>query len=161
WHISAMDQLPSYMKHCYQALLDVYCEMEEELAKAGLSDHVNYAKSGLTKLAKAYFQEAKWFHNGHVPRFEEYMKVALVTGAYMMLATTSLVLMGESVSTKTLDWITNEPLIVRANSIICRLTDDMVGHEFEQERGHVASAVECYMTEYGGSKEEAYDEFQK
>ncbi|KAL3508558.1 hypothetical protein ACH5RR_027959 [Cinchona calisaya] len=162
WHISGLDQLPPYMRYYYQALLDVYVEMEDKLTKEeGISNKVNYSKAELTKLAKAYFQEAKWFHNGHVPRFEEYMKVALVTGAYMMLATTSLVLMGESVSTKTLDWITNEPLIVRTASMICRLTDDMVGHEFEQERGHVASAVECYMTEYGGSKEEAYDEFQK
>ncbi|KAL3508561.1 hypothetical protein ACH5RR_027962 [Cinchona calisaya] len=162
WHISGLDQLPPYMRYYCQALLDVYAEMEDKLTKEeGISNKVNYFKAELAKLAKAYFQEAKWFHDGHVPRFEEYMRVALVTGAYMMLATTSLVLMGESVSTKTLDWITNEPLIVRAASIICRLTDDMVGHEFEQERGHVASVVECYMTEYGGSKEEAYDEFQK
>ena len=31
----------------------------------------------------------------------------------------------------------------------------------EQERGHVASAVECYIRQYGVSKEEAYDEFKK
>ena len=31
----------------------------------------------------------------------------------------------------------------------------------EQERGDVASAVECYMNQYGASKEEALDEFQK
>ena len=33
--------------------------------------------------------------------------------------------------------------------------------QFEQKRGHVASAVECYMKQYGVSKEEAYDEFKK
>ena len=33
--------------------------------------------------------------------------------------------------------------------------------QFEQKREHVASAIECYMKQYGASEEEAYDEFQK
>ena len=33
--------------------------------------------------------------------------------------------------------------------------------QFEQKRGHVASAVECYMKQYGVSEEQAYSEFQK
>ncbi|KAG8479388.1 hypothetical protein CXB51_029112 [Gossypium anomalum] len=32
---------------------------------------------------------------------------------------------------------------------------------FEQERGHVPSAVECYMKQCGASKQEAYDELYK
>uniref|UniRef100_M1A3X1 Epidermal germacrene C synthase n=1 Tax=Solanum tuberosum TaxID=4113 RepID=M1A3X1_SOLTU len=39
--------------------------------------------------------------------------------------------------------------------------DDIVGHEDEQERGHVASIIECYMKEYGASKQETYIKFQK
>ena len=83
----------------------------------------------MKKLVKGYLQEAIWFHNGYIPKVEEYMKVALVTGAYMMLATTSMVGMGDSLTTQTFDWVTNEPLIVRAASVICRLMDDMAGHE--------------------------------
>ena len=33
--------------------------------------------------------------------------------------------------------------------------------QFEQKRGHVASAVECYMNQYGVSEEQAYNEFHK
>jgi (-)-germacrene D synthase len=33
--------------------------------------------------------------------------------------------------------------------------------QFEQERGHVASAVECCMKQYGVSKKEAYDMLNK
>ena len=83
----------------------------------------------MKKLVKGYLQEAIWFHNGYVPKVEEHMKVALVTGAYMMLATTSMVGMGDSLTTQTFDWVTNEPLIVRATSVIGRLMDDMAGHE--------------------------------
>ena len=33
--------------------------------------------------------------------------------------------------------------------------------QFEQERGHVASAIECYVKQYSVSKQQAYDEFNK
>ncbi|KAI5333887.1 hypothetical protein L3X38_024019 [Prunus dulcis] len=35
WDISALDQLPEYMKVCYGAMLDVYTEIEEKLGKEG------------------------------------------------------------------------------------------------------------------------------
>ncbi|KDP31576.1 hypothetical protein JCGZ_14801 [Jatropha curcas] len=34
-------------------------------------------------------------------------------------------------------------------------------NNFEQERGHVASAVECCMKQYGVSKQEAYEKLNK
>ncbi|CAL5342397.1 unnamed protein product [Camellia sinensis] len=78
WEISAIDQLPEYMKPCYQALLDVYNMIDEEMARKGRSYRVHYAKSA-----------------------------------------------------------------------------------FEQQRGHVISAVECYMKQYGASEEEVLVEFRK
>ncbi|KAI8005910.1 (-)-germacrene D synthase [Camellia lanceoleosa] len=161
WEISAIDQLPEYMKPCYQALLDVYNMIDEEMARKGRSYCVHYAKSAMKILVRAYFEEAKWFHQGNVPSIEEYMRVALVTGAYTMLATTSLVGMGEVVSKEAFDWVSSDPLIVQASSVVCRLMDDMVGHKFEQKRGHVVSVVECYMKQYGASEEEALVELQK
>ncbi|KAL2456217.1 Uncharacterized protein Fot_57012 [Forsythia ovata] len=77
---------------------------------------------------RAYFKEAKWTFNGYVPTIEEYMEVALVSCAYMMLSTTSLVGMGELATKEAFDWISSEPLFVRASAIVCRLMDDMVGH---------------------------------
>ncbi|CAL5406940.1 unnamed protein product [Camellia sinensis] len=129
WEISATDQLPEYMKPCYQALLDVYNMIDEEMARKGRSYCIHYAKSAMKILVRAYFEEAKWFHQGNVPSIEEYMRVALVTGAYTMLATTSLVGMGEVVSKEAFDWVSSDPLIVQASSVVCRLMDDMVGHK--------------------------------
>jgi (-)-germacrene D synthase len=40
--MSAIDQLPEYMKVCYQALLDIYYEMEEKIGE-GRSYRVRYA----------------------------------------------------------------------------------------------------------------------
>jgi len=45
WDVSAIDGLPPYMKSCYLAILGVYAEMEEELAKRGESYRVDYAKN--------------------------------------------------------------------------------------------------------------------
>ncbi|THG00889.1 hypothetical protein TEA_026258 [Camellia sinensis var. sinensis] len=161
WEISATDQLPEYMKPCYQALLDVYNMIDEEMARKGRSYCIHYAISAMKILVRAYFEEAKWFHQGNVPSIEEYMRVALVTGAYTMLATTSLVGMGEVVSKEAFDWVSSDPLIVQASSVVCRLMDDMVGHKFEQKRGHIVSAVECHMKQYGASEEEALVELKK
>ncbi|KAA8523757.1 hypothetical protein F0562_010180 [Nyssa sinensis] len=64
-------------------------------------------------------------------------------------------------NTGRLDWVSSVPKIVIAASMICRLMDDIVSHKFEQKRGHVASAVECYMKQYGASEEETVAEFQE
>ncbi|XP_052178610.1 (-)-germacrene D synthase-like isoform X1 [Diospyros lotus] len=161
WHVSATHQLPEYMRLCYEALLDVYNMIEEEMAKQGRSYAVDYAKSTMKKLVRAYFEEAKWFHQGYTPSMEEYKQVALVTSTYEMISTNSLVGMGDLATQEAFDWVSSHPLIVRASSIIFRLMDDIAGHKFEQERGHVASAVECYMEQYGASEEEAVVELKK
>ncbi|GLT50329.1 hypothetical protein SLA2020_238210 [Shorea laevis] len=71
-----------------------------------------------------------------------------------MLITNSLVGMGEVASKEAFDWISNDPRMVKACAIICRLMDDIVSNEFEQSRVHVASSIEYYMKQYGVSKEE-------
>ncbi|KAF7141749.1 hypothetical protein RHSIM_Rhsim06G0190500 [Rhododendron simsii] len=129
WEKNALDQLPEYMKLCYQALLDVYDMIDEETAKEGKSYHVNYAKSEMKNLVKAYFEEAKWYHEGYVPSMEEYMRVALPTSGYKMVATTSLVGMGDLVTEEGFKWLSSDPLILEAASVICRLMDDMASHK--------------------------------
>ncbi|GMI65472.1 terpene synthase 21 [Hibiscus trionum] len=69
--------------------------------------------------------------------------------------------MEDNITKETLIWAFNFPKILRAASTICRLMDDVVSHKFEQERGHVSSAVECYMKQYGASMQAAYDDFFK
>nr|ANA91932.1 terpenoid synthase [Paeonia lactiflora] len=161
WDISNIGQLPQYMQICYQALFDVYNEIEEAMNQQGTSYRLYYAKEAMKNQVNAYFMEAKWCSKQYVPTMEEYMQVALVTSAYTMLATTSFVGMGEVATKETFEWISKEPRIAKASAIICRLMDDMVSHKFEQERGHVASGIECYMKQHGVSEEEVRTEFRK
>ncbi|GAB2277869.1 hypothetical protein Dimus_012571 [Dionaea muscipula] len=159
--ISAIDQLPEYMKPCYQALLDVYGEMEEKISGEGNSYQMGYAKEAMRVLIRAYFEETKWLNRGDIPTYEEYIKVAQVSSAYPMLSITSMIGMGDRVGKEDFDWILTKPKIIEAASIICRLMDDMVSHKFEQQRDHIPSAVECYAYQHGVSGQQACEIFDR
>nr|KJB45622.1 hypothetical protein B456_007G316600 [Gossypium raimondii] len=78
-----------------------------------------------------------------------------------MATIASFVGMGDSVTPEIFNWASNNPKIIYASSIVGRLMDDVASHKFEQERGHCASAVECYMREHAVSEEEACSELKK
>nr|AGB05610.1 sesquiterpene synthase 1 [Valeriana officinalis] len=162
WNVNETDKLPEYMRPLFMELLNVYNAMEEELKEEGVSYRVEYAKQSMIQIVTAYNDEAIWYHNGYVPTFDEYLKVALISCGYMLLSTISFVGMGVTTVTKpAFDWVTNNPLILIASCTINRLADDKVGHELEQERGHVASGVECYMKHNNATKQEVVIEFNK
>lgn len=53
WDVSALDQLPDYMKYFYQIVLDFYAEIEEDLSKEGLPLYrVQYAKDAVSNTLK-------------------------------------------------------------------------------------------------------------
>lgn len=47
WDTESMDRLPDYMQICYEALLNVYSEIEEKVAKKGWSYRVHYGKEAV------------------------------------------------------------------------------------------------------------------
>ncbi|XP_058217037.1 sesquiterpene synthase Cop-like [Rhododendron vialii] len=171
WEIRALDQLPDYMKLYYQALLDVYNMIDDEMAKEGKSCATDYAKTSMKNLARSYINEAKWFHSGYAPSVEEYMSVALVSGGYEMLAATSFLGMGELATKEAFEWVLSDHLIIQAASVICRLMDDMASHKScrlchivivgRATAGDAPSAVECYMKQHGVTEDEALVELRK
>jgi len=83
----------------------------------------------MKRLATAYMKEIDWLNDGYIPKYDEYMTNALVTGTGMFYVTHSLIGMEELITKETIEWITNEPLIVRAASLIARFMDDIADHE--------------------------------
>ncbi|KAL6125360.1 hypothetical protein ACLB2K_073419 [Fragaria x ananassa] len=160
WDISAVDQLPDYMKVCYTALLNFFTELEESLANKGISYLLHYAREGFKVQVRAYFQEAKWFKQKYTPTLEEYMSVERDT-SFFIVAVVSFVGLGAIVTEDSMDWVFSEPKISKATSISGRLMNDLVGHKVERKREHNASAVECYMKQYGATEEEAEVELTK
>ncbi|PKI67631.1 hypothetical protein CRG98_011844 [Punica granatum] len=78
------------------------------------------------------------------------MALALETGGYGMLATTYFLGMGDVASKDAFEWLMTDPKILRGSKIY-----------FEQKRGHVASAIECYMKQHGAAERETERELQK
>ncbi|XP_020417018.1 (-)-alpha-pinene synthase-like isoform X2 [Prunus persica] len=111
--------------------------------------------------ARSYFDEVRWLHEGRIPSMEEYMSIATVSISYTFLTTISLLGMGDIVTKESFEWLLNDPKIVRAANTIFRLMDDIVSTNFEKERGHAASSVDCYMKQYGVSEQETVDVFKK
>ncbi|KAG5596799.1 hypothetical protein H5410_038031 [Solanum commersonii] len=157
WNIDAAENLAPYMKIFYTALLHLYKEVANELAKENKSFRVNFPISEVNeKVGESLFTRGGWYHGNTIPRMEEYMKNGIETSVIPNLTAASWLGMGDEATKEAFKWITTEPPILIASSIIARLLNDIVSHEREMERGDVASGIECYMDEYDATKEEAY-----
>lgn len=76
-----------------------------------------------------YFSEAKWLHEGFLPKIEEYEGVALGSSGVLTLATASFVDMGDIATKEAFEWLIKKPKIVVAAQTIGRLMDDIASHE--------------------------------
>ncbi|XP_015965435.1 probable terpene synthase 2 [Arachis duranensis] len=161
WDISCLDDLPEYMRLSYSSLLKFYEEMAEEMEKERRVYCTDYYQKQFKKVVQAYMGEARWFNNNYTPTTEDYIHTSTISCTYPLLTTASYIEMEEGATQDIFKWVASEPKIVKASSIICRIMDDIVSNEFEQERGHVVSVLECYMKEHGVSREEAIQESQK
>ncbi|KAL0549951.1 hypothetical protein IC582_014446 [Cucumis melo] len=147
WDKSETKKLPKYMKMYYEALLDVFEEIEQEMSQKETTPYcIHQMKEATKELGRVFLVEAKWCKEGYTPTVEEYLDIALISFGHKLLMVTALLGMGSTIATQQIvQWITSMPNILKASAIICRLMNDIVSHKFEQERGHVASAIECYM----------------
>ncbi|KAL0550273.1 hypothetical protein IC582_014779 [Cucumis melo] len=159
WDVSCIEKLPNYMKGLYETIIEVYEEIEQDICKDNNTPFAfDYAKEALKSLCKAYLMEATWFNQGYIPTMEEYMKVSITSAAYYVITSISFLTLGNNVASKQVyEWAQTDPILLRSTGVIGRILNDMASHK----RGHVASAVECYMKEYGVSEEEAIIELEK
>ncbi|CAN1810316.1 Alpha-copaene synthase [Linum perenne] len=155
---SSLESLPDTMKNIYQVLIDLYDELEAELAKIGSTFGVDYAKEELKKLCRCYLAEIKWRTQDHVPTVEEHKKAAYVTSGTPIIIVGAFLGMEQELATReAYEWVSNNPKIVEAASLIGRLHNDLVSFKFERNRKHVATSVDCYMKEHNVSEEEAIE----
>ncbi|CAK9141785.1 unnamed protein product [Ilex paraguariensis] len=161
WDMKEIDQLPDYMKIVYRNLLNLYKELEEEMAKQGISYRLYYSQEAFKEIVMGYEIEANWCNKGYKATFDEYMSNGLITGGHLMLGFASLLGMGEVANVEAFEWMQNKPKVLVAANIIGRLINDIASHEEEDQRVHVATGVECYLKAYGVSKEEAIDELYR
>ncbi|XP_077246034.1 (-)-germacrene D synthase-like [Tasmannia lanceolata] len=161
WDVEAIHHIPKYMEVCYLALIDVVDEIEEELAAEGSSYRIPYLKGGIKALTRAYLTESEWYIKGYVPLFNEHLTISLISSGYPLCTILSFVGMGEIATNEAFDWASRRPKVVMDAALVCRLRDDIVGGKFEQERGHVASTIQCYVKEHGASEQQVCDKFEE
>ncbi|KAK7324634.1 hypothetical protein VNO77_28356 [Canavalia gladiata] len=157
WDISSIGSLPPCMKVIFDTIVELCEELESMTAESGRSKFVvPHFKKAFCNLIKSYMVEAKWCHEGYIPTYDEY-KVNGVLTSVIPFMLPSFISFQDFATEHVFDWIFSNPNIIKAASVIGRVLDDMASHKFEQQRVHVASAVECCMKQYKISKEEAYD----
>ncbi|XP_028796766.1 (-)-germacrene D synthase-like [Neltuma alba] len=161
WDIRCLDNLPEYIKLFYKELLNVFQEIDEDMRKEGRSYSVYYSKQEFKKAVEAYMTEARWLNKKHIPTTEEYMNVSTASTCCPALSAASFIGMGDIASEDVFKWAQTHPKVIKASALICRLMDDIVSSEFEKKREHIASLIECYMKDYGVSKQEAIGELEK
>ncbi|WJX63671.1 (-)-germacrene D synthase [Trifolium repens] len=161
WDSSCLDSLPDYMKILYRTILDLYEEIEENMKNERRVYALNYYIKEFKKYIQAYMTEARWLNSNYKPTSEEYIRVSMESSGYTLVTLTCYIGMGDIAVEDIFNWISNEPKIVNAANVLCRLMDDIVSSEFEQKRGHVSSFVECYMKQYEISRQAAVQEGQR
>ncbi|CAN1811360.1 Probable terpene synthase 2 [Linum perenne] len=132
---------------------DVYGSFEElELLTSTIIRFVDF------KLVRLYLEERKWLAKGKMPSLEEYKKVSSLSTVYQNMVCLTLCGMGDLGTKEVFEWVLADPKLVVASSDHCRLMDDIVTHELEEERGHPPSSVQIYMKQFGVTKEVAIKE---
>ncbi|EOA20336.1 hypothetical protein CARUB_v10000642mg [Capsella rubella] len=153
WLPAAPNGIPDSMKYIYRATMDFYDKLEEELEKEGRSGCGFHLKKSLQRTANGYMQEAKWLKKDYIATFEEYKENAILSSGYYALIAMTFVGMTDVVKLDAFEWLSSHPKIRVASEIISRFTDDISSYEFEHKREHVATGIDCYMKQYGVSKE--------
>ncbi|KAF7148595.1 hypothetical protein RHSIM_Rhsim03G0006700 [Rhododendron simsii] len=157
WDISAMEQLPDYMKICFLAVFNSINEMGYETLTEQDVHIIPHLQKSWTDMCKAYLKEAKWYYSGYKPTLEEYMSNAWISIAAPTMLTHAYFLCTNPINMEGLDWLVEYPNIIRWSAIILRLADDLGTSPDEMKRGDIPKSIQCYMHETGASEEDARD----
>ncbi|CAL5435391.1 unnamed protein product [Camellia sinensis] len=154
WDISAMEQLPDYMKICFLALFNSINEMAYDALKGQGLHIISYLKK--VDICKSYLSEAKWYYNGYTPTFEEYMKNAWISISAPVILVHAYFFDSKLVTKEASECLLESyPNIIRWSSIIFRLSDDLGTSSDELQRGDIPKSIQCYMHETGAPENDA------
>ncbi|KAG7535070.1 Terpenoid cyclases/protein prenyltransferase alpha-alpha toroid [Arabidopsis thaliana x Arabidopsis arenosa] len=161
WDIEAIESLPSYMQIILKNLWEIIKDIEQEMSSRGRYGGVQKTIDEIKSLTKGYMEIAKWARAGHVPSFEEYLEVGVITMGMDDMVIYSFLGMEDCDEKIMYEWFASKPKIFQAFNVVVRLTNDIETFEEELKRGEVANGVNCYMKQHGVSHEEAVKELRK
>ncbi|CAM0902213.1 unnamed protein product [Alopecurus aequalis] len=153
WDESAIDLLPEYMQEFYLYLLETCNSFGDDLGP-DKSYRVFYLKEAMKQLVRAFSEEIKWRDGNIVPTVSEHLKVSMISSGNVMVACALFVGMDEP-TLETFKWVLSDSRLMNSLGMFVRLTNDVVSTKREQTGEHIASTVQCYMKEYGTTREVA------
>ncbi|CAN7078497.1 unnamed protein product, partial [Brassica oleracea var. botrytis] len=157
WLPAPPNMIPESIKYVYRIMVDFYDKLEEELENEGRSGCGFHLKKSLKTTANGYMREAKWLKEDYTATFDEYKENAILSSGYYPLIAMTFAGMGDVATVDAFEWLSSNPKIRVASEIISRFTDDISSYEFEQKREHVATGIDCYIKQFGVSKEQAVE----
>nr|QGN03393.1 linalool/nerolidol synthase [Coleus amboinicus] len=157
WDTESINQLPYYMQLCYLALYNFVSELAYDILKDKGFNSIPYLHRSWVDLVEGFLEEAKWYYAGYTPSLDEYLKNGSITIAAPAAISQIYFTLATPIQQPVIDKMFNYHDILRLSARILRLADDLGTAPFEQERGDVAKAVQCYMKEGNRSEREAQE----
>ncbi|KAL6333686.1 hypothetical protein AAG906_028872 [Vitis piasezkii] len=125
WEYAAVEQLPDYMKICFNALNGITNEISSKV----YNDHGWNPMESLRKawacLCNAFLVEAKWFADVHVPKADEYLKNGVISSGVHVVLVHMFFLLGHGITKRNVDIVDDFPEIISSVAKILRLWDDL------------------------------------
>ncbi|CAJ2655110.1 unnamed protein product [Trifolium pratense] len=161
WDAKEIDELPEYMKICFNALQDITNEIAYDIGgEKNFNMVLHYLKKTWIEFCKALYVEAKWYKMGYIPSLQEYLNNAWTTSSGPLILLHSYFATVCEVTDEIDDFPDIYEDLVYNVSIIIRLCNDLGTAVAERERGDAASSIICYMNEMNVSEEEARKHIQ-
>ncbi|XP_055807876.1 (3S,6E)-nerolidol synthase 1-like [Solanum dulcamara] len=142
--LSAMMNLPEYMRSPYKALYDTINSIGNNIYKIYGRNPTQNLRNMWASLCNAFLKEAKWFASGVVPTTDEYLKNGLVSSGVHVVLVHMFYILGLGVSSIHLEDIS---AMSSSTAMILRLWDDLGSAKDENQEGNDGSYIECYMKE--------------
>ncbi|XP_078159205.1 monoterpene synthase 8, chloroplastic-like isoform X1 [Carex rostrata] len=161
WDVTATKGLPENFRMCILALFKTVEDQGNDILKEKGLYVIPHLRQAWKYLCKSYLVEARWYHNGYAPTFQEYLQNAWVSiSGHIVLSYAYC--MNDYVTAKDLEkFSSGYPDIVRYSSMIFRLHNDLATSTDEIERGDTDKSIQCYMRDKGVTESVARQEIKE
>ncbi|KAL5774682.1 hypothetical protein ACOSP7_012239 [Xanthoceras sorbifolium] len=151
WDHAASEQMPEYLRICFEALNDITNEISYKVFKEHGYNPVHSLRKAWASLCNAFLVEAKWFASGQLPKAEEYLENGIVSSGVHVVLIHIFFLLGQNITSKNVELIDNNPGLISSTAAILRLWDDLGSAKDENQEGKDGSYIYYYMKEHQDS----------
>ncbi|XP_078160847.1 monoterpene synthase 8, chloroplastic-like [Carex rostrata] len=145
WDVTAMEGLPKNFQMCILALFKTVEDHGSKILKEKGLNVIPYLRRAWKDLCKAFLLEARWYHNGHAPKLEEYLENAWVSIAGIISLSNAYCINDYVTANDLEQFSAGYPDIVRYSSLNFRLYNDLATSSEEVMRGDVEKSIQCTM----------------